>query len=74
MEKHCFHFMYSKQDRTELDINLIYCSPTASKVHCIRFISYFQYVTQHKKSVQQEKLNFMYLTGDSSPSNAKMPT
>lgn len=67
MEKYCFHFMYSKQDRRELDINLIYCSTTVSKAHCNRFISYFQYITLHEKTVQQEILNFMYLTGDETP-------
>jgi len=58
MEKH-IHFMYSKQDGTELDINLIYCSTRVSKAHCITLISYFQYINQHEKTVQQEILNFV---------------
>lgn len=59
MEKHCFQVLYSKQGGTELDINLICCSTTVSKGHCIRFISYFQYIAQHEKTVQQEILNFV---------------
>lgn len=62
-EKHCFHFMYSKQEGTEPDINLIYCSTIISKACCIKFISDFQYITQHEKTVQQEIHNFVYLTG-----------
>lgn len=29
------------------------------KAHFIRFIYYFQYITQHEKTVQQEILNFV---------------